>query len=840
VTTTTYTTGATAAFGGGVTPPGLPMAMAAAGGATQTVEYFSNGGVARITDPAGKVTTFTYDGLGRVVTKTDTTGAFSTGLTTTIAYDKSSRVVSETSPAVTNRVTGAVHTAVSTTEYTEDGQTESQTVSDTTGGDASRTVSATYNDFGQQATSTDAAGKTTTYEYDAYGRIVREIGADGDVVETAFDANGQLLTTKVKNFTGDPNAPSAPTDLVVTSRAYDPAGRLAIVTDAMGWQTLYDYTDNGLMAKVTRKNPATGATFVQQETIYNFAGHVTTSKTNNGATITTHEIDQAGRVIQSTVDGGGLNRVTAVTYSADDFVLNTTAGSGGAVASTDTIYDALGRPVASTTGNGALAPVGRWRLNDGLGTAARDSAGNSLASISGGVTWSSDHGGSAVFDGLGGSEIATGGAVLDTARSFTVSAWVKLNAGTTGNKTAVSQDGQLRGAFYLNYEATTDKWRMMMCPPHPNPGNCVSALSTSAPVRDSWTHLTGVYDEATGKIRLYVNGAFEMEVSKTIAWNSAVGPLRIGRTKWNGGFSDHWPGSVSDVHSYQRALTNAQVADVYAGSLPAAGVGVVRTSRVLDESGLPLSETNANGQTTDYSLDEAGRVAVVTRPAVMTESGGGTPVLTRPVSYTGYDTFGAVVETKNPNGNVTVTAYDAAGRVDTVTMPNYTPPGSSTSITAVSSRDYNDVGQLITETDPLGKTTNYLYDQLGRVARVTTAELGVVKYAYDLIGDRVSVTDPTGAVNASTYDYLGRPLTSTQVVRQSGSSYTTNYTYGFGGWLASTQSPAGVVTSTTYKRRRPTSERDGRGERVHELHLRRSRPPDPNDAAGQHLLDGDL
>src|SRR5690606_39542015 len=115
-----------------------------------------------------------------------------------------------------------------------------------------------------------------SYEYDDYGRIVREIGADLDVVESEFDAKGQLLTTKVKNFTGDPNAPSDPTDLVVESRAYDPAGRLATVTDAMGWQTLYAYTDNGLAAKVTRKDPAEEETFVQQETVDEGAGDVIT------------------------------------------------------------------------------------------------------------------------------------------------------------------------------------------------------------------------------------------------------------------------------------------------------------------------------------------------------------------------------------------------------------------------------------------------------------------------------------------------------------------------------------------------------------------------------------
>ena len=38
------------------------------------------------------------------------------------------------------------------------------------------------------------------------------------------------------------------------SRAYDPAGRLASVTDSMGWVTSYTYLDNGLTATVIRSD----------------------------------------------------------------------------------------------------------------------------------------------------------------------------------------------------------------------------------------------------------------------------------------------------------------------------------------------------------------------------------------------------------------------------------------------------------------------------------------------------------------------------------------------------------------------------------------------------------
>src|SRR5262249_34397821 len=135
VTTTAYTTATTPAVGGGVTKPGLPLTVTSPGGAVQTFQYYANGDTANVTDAAGKVTTFTYDGLGRLASRTETTSTFPAGLTTTIGYDKQNRVTSQTAPAVTDRVTGAVHTALTTTVFDDDGHQTSQTITDTaTGG----------------------------------------------------------------------------------------------------------------------------------------------------------------------------------------------------------------------------------------------------------------------------------------------------------------------------------------------------------------------------------------------------------------------------------------------------------------------------------------------------------------------------------------------------------------------------------------------------------------------------------------------------------------------------------------------------------------------------------
>ncbi len=230
----------------------------------------------------------------------------------------------------------------------------------------------------------------------------------------------------------------------------------------------------------------------------------------------------------------------------------------------------------------------------------------------------------------------------------------------------------------------------------------------------------------------------------------------------------------------------------------AAGATVTRTTQKLSRAGQVLAETDPLGNVTENTYDHAGRLAVITSPAVMAETDGGTPVPTYPVTYLGYDTFGLRTHVKDPRGGVTRTTYDSAGRVLTSVAPAYTPPGSSTALTPTTTRAYDDTGQLIKLTDALNRDTLYTYDQLGRVSKTVAADGGVTTFGYDLNGDQLTVTDPTGAVTTNTYDFLARKLTTSSVVRQDSTHYDTLFEYGIDGKLKKTVSPAGVAQELTY------------------------------------------
>lgn len=250
---------------------GLVSQVTTPGGRRTTYTYFANGDLAKITDANGASVEYTYDKLGREISKKEVSDANPGGLVTSQTYDKNDQVLTETTPSVTNRVTGAKHQAKTTTGYDPDGNILSQSVQDLTGGDTARVTSMTYDANNLLATRTDPGGDTTSFEYDAYGNKVKETDPAGTVNTYTFDGEQRPLTTSLLNYTGDPYNPTAPTTLVQESRAYDPAGRLASITDSLGWQTAYTYTDDGLSATVARKDPGTGKSFTEQANTYDAA-----------------------------------------------------------------------------------------------------------------------------------------------------------------------------------------------------------------------------------------------------------------------------------------------------------------------------------------------------------------------------------------------------------------------------------------------------------------------------------------------------------------------------------------------------------------------------------------
>jgi Concanavalin A-like lectin/glucanases superfamily len=183
------------------------------------------------------------------------------------------------------------------------------------------------------------------------------------------------------------------------------------------------------------------------------------------------------------------------------------------------------------------------------------------ATSSGGASWTDGrYGGALHLDGTTGYAV-TAGPIVDTTKSFSVSAWVRLT--TKGhNSVALTQVGQHASAFTLYYSAYYDRWIFNRVVADTDTPTYVRAISTTVPaVNGDWTQLTGVYDAAAQQIRLYVNGVLEATTSYTNPWNG-TGALQIGRSKVQSTFGEYFAGDIDAVQIHDRVLLNGEFQQV--------------------------------------------------------------------------------------------------------------------------------------------------------------------------------------------------------------------------------------------------------------------------------------
>ncbi|MFC0436458.1 LamG-like jellyroll fold domain-containing protein [Kutzneria buriramensis] len=221
-----------------------------------------------------------------------------------------------------------------------------------------------------------------------------------------------------------------------------------------------------------------------------------------------------------------------------------------------------------------LPPIARWKLDDGSGTTAKDSVGTNPGTVTGGVTWSSDHGGSAVFNGRD-SRITTAGPVLDTTGSYSISAWVYAKS-ASNYMTAVGAGGQQSASAYLQYNKVFNAWTFISPSTDVlDPSDYPAVHASSPPTLNKWTHLLAVFDATSGTMKLYIDGALVGTTTNPTPWK-ATSKLSIGAvTPGQTAADDFFNGSISDVRVYQQALTSTDAGVLAHGDAPTGPVGGV-------------------------------------------------------------------------------------------------------------------------------------------------------------------------------------------------------------------------------------------------------------------------
>ncbi|MEU3645437.1 LamG domain-containing protein [Lentzea sp. NPDC034063] len=243
------------------------------------------------------------------------------------------------------------------------------------------------------------------------------------------------------------------------------------------------------------------------------------------------------------------------TGSVDDVRMYTGATNLDGVFKLYKSYPAQDQPAATLP----VADAGHWKLDEKTGTTAADSSGRGNAlTLSSGSTWGGGrNAGSAWFNGSSGAG-ETAGPVIDTSRSYTVSAWAYPETGITGNRSIVAQDGAQDSAFVLSYNGDSGRWAVVQPHADVNGGTATVLVSSETAKIGRWTHLAVAYDAEAKQLRLYVNGVQSAVKVGAVGWN-ATGPFTVGRSKWDGVKGSWWNKGVDDVRVYTKALTQGEI-----------------------------------------------------------------------------------------------------------------------------------------------------------------------------------------------------------------------------------------------------------------------------------------
>ncbi|WEO95811.1 LamG-like jellyroll fold domain-containing protein [Streptomyces sp. FXJ1.172] len=810
---TTYTTGTEAAVGSGTAPAGLVLTRTTPGGARTSYRYYANGDVAEVTSPSGLVTKYTYDGLGRKTSETQVLDTFPNGVTTTYAYDAVSHIVTETGAAVKNEITGTTHTAGLTRSYDEDGNLLSETTQDTSGGDPARTTTYHYDTHGLNDSTTDAEQHTTHLEHDELGRVDGMTDPAGTHVTYTYTPRGQHATTVLNNWTGDPSGTVH--DLTVVSDAYDPAGRLASTTDAMGATTAYTYYDDGLPATTTAKqvtqSDGSKHDIVLESDAYDPAGNLTQQVTGGGGTTRTFTVDALGRTTRTVFDPNGLNRVSTFGYDGDDRVKQQTRSITGAASLTvSSEYDAAGDATKQTVTDGTTTHITTHTYDDrGLPLTTVTPRGNEPGADASAFTTTNR------YDELGRLVAQTAPAVAaeeNGGAPATVHPTTLTGYDTFGDATDTKDArGQVTRATFDHLGRTT----ATTLPDYTPPG-ATTALTATTHTTYNALGLPDTVTDPLGRVTQYGYDQFGRLTSKTDPVADPADALTAQSAAGSGVVAGPVTGAAGGgVTQYSWTPTGLQLA--------ATDPTGARTEATYDELGRQLTATTVErypttqNLTSHYTWDDAGDQTASTTPLGITTTAGYDPAgevtsVTDPAGTTGYgyDGLGRRTETTDATHRRTTTSYDALGDVTATT--DY---GTGATALRGATAEFDADGNRTAVTDPQTKArTTYAYDALGRLTRqvepVSDTKSVTTTFGYDAAGNRTRVTDGRGDTTVYTFTSRGLPESTVEPVTDadpSAADRTWTTVYDTAGQAVTELLPGGVRRDRTY---------DGLGHLTHE------------------------
>ena len=293
--------------------------------------YDAAGNRTTITDANGHTTGFGYDGLNRLVSRSDAlnhtwsygydaagnmvTLLDARGQTTGYSYDSLGRLVGIDYPGGQGDVS-----------FSYDAVGNRLTMTDPTG-----QTTYTYDALNQLESVEDTLGNTSLYGYDEVGNLTVFTDATNIATHYGYDSLYRLVSV-IQNYQ-DGQVGGANDEDVITQYGYDAAGNRTTITDANGHTTSFGY--DGLNRLVSRSD-ALNHTWSYG---YDAAGNMITLLDARGQT-TGYSYDSLGRLVGIDYPGGQGD--VSFTYDAVGNRLTMTDPTG----QTTYAYDALDQPTA--------------------------------------------------------------------------------------------------------------------------------------------------------------------------------------------------------------------------------------------------------------------------------------------------------------------------------------------------------------------------------------------------------------------------------------------------------------------------------------------------------------
>ena len=237
--------------------------------------------------------------------------------------------------------------------------------------------------------------------------------------------------------------------------------------------------------------------------------------------------------------------------------------------------------------------------------------------------------------------------------------------------------------------------------------------------------------------------------------------IRGGTTQYNYDYFGRIAGQQDAYNSFVYAYNDVDVTQVSGLTVRVEAYGqtdyLVQSYNGL---GQLIKDTRIDGSITEYAYDSQGQLEMNTLPYV-------NPADRRELQ-TSYDALGRplTVETRDSEGGTqyaypdwqTVRVTDAQGLTTVYKLDAFGRVQSVTEAGALTTYQYleNTANPSMIITDPGGNQTVIHYDSLGRKVALDDPDMGSWTYNYDERGNLHTQTDARGVVTTLTYDLLGR------------------------------------------------------------------------------------